>query len=56
MVEPVHPDQRGMLHVIDYLPEAILANDFRLVEPVDRLSQCVVVRVADTTHRRSQAS
>ena len=52
VVKPVHPFQGCVLDFINCLPRAALANNFGLVKPIDRFSQCVVVGVADTANRR----
>ena len=51
MVEPVNPLERRELDSVDASPRAALPNDLGLVEPNDRLSQGVVVGVADTADR-----
>ena len=50
LVEPVHPFQCRKLHVACTTP-ALACNDFRLVQANDAFRQCVVVGVADCTHR-----
>lgn len=43
VVEPVDPLERGVLHVVDALPGAALADELGLVQPDDRLGEGVVV-------------
>ena len=50
LVEPVHPFQCRKLHVACTTP-ALSFNDFRFVQANDAFRQCVVVGVADCTHR-----
>ena len=45
MVEPVDPLERGELDVVEAPPRPRQADHLRLVEPVDRLGQGVVVGV-----------
>ena len=45
VVVPVDPLQRGKLQVLEAAPRSLLAHQLRLVEPVHRLGQRVVVGV-----------
>lgn len=47
MIEPIDPFERRVFHGIDVPPRTTLMDHFRLVEPDDRLSEGVVVRVAN---------
>ena len=51
VVESVHPVQSGVFHFVYIFPGATVANDFSLVQPVDGLSQRIVVGIAHTSDR-----
>src|SRR5437667_3470247 len=51
MVEPVDPFERRVFHRLQMSPRTAAVDHFGLVEADDRLSQCVVVRIADAAHR-----
>src|SRR5690606_30456896 len=51
VVEPVDPLERGELDILEVAPRPVRADQLRLVEPVDRLGESVVVRVADAADR-----
>ena len=46
-IKPVHPFERGVLHLVESLPGTAAADHFSLEKPVDRLGQCVVIGIAD---------
>lgn len=51
VVEPRHPFHLGKLHRLPRLPRAAPVDRFRLVQPVDRLGQRVVVTVSLASDR-----
>jgi hypothetical protein len=55
VVEPVDPFEGGEFYFLEALPRAIGPDHFCLKEPKDRLGQGVVVRIANTSHRRFDA-
>ena len=55
VVEPVDPDERRVLDVVDVAPRAAAPDDLGLVQTVDGLGERVVVRVADATDRALEA-
>jgi len=56
VVEPVDPDERRVLNVVDVAPRPAAPDDLGLVQAVDGLGECVVVRVADAADRALEAS
>ena len=46
VVEPVDPFEGGPFEVFEAAPGSAVADEFGLVEPIDRLGQSVVVGVA----------
>ena len=56
MIEPVDPGQGRQLNRVDTAPWALLADQLRFVQAVDRLSQCVVVGVANASDGWSDAN
>lgn len=53
-VVPVHPGKGCQFEVVGSLPWAFPVDAFGLVEPVGRLREGVVVRIADGAYRRCQ--
>jgi hypothetical protein len=51
VVEPVHPLERGELHVFEGLPGAALADEFGLEKPVDGLGRRIIVGIPAGPHR-----
>jgi len=52
MVEPCHPFQRGQLEGFPRFPRAAPVDQFRLVQPVNRFRQRVVVAITCAADRR----
>jgi hypothetical protein len=55
MIEPVYPAQRGEFDVLEAAPRTATSDQFRLVKAVDRLSEGVVVGVANAADRSGDA-
>ena len=51
IIEPVDPFERGELDGLESSPRSAPPDHFGLVEPVDRLGERIVVRVADAADR-----
>lgn len=56
MIEPIDPLQRRVLDIINMSPGSTSADQFGLVQPVNRLCQRIVERVADASYRCLQTS
>lgn len=56
VIEPVDPFERRQFDGLQIAPRTAFMNDFRLVQTVNRLGQRIVVRVANTAHRRLDTS
>jgi len=55
LVEPVYVLEGGVLDVLEPPPGSLVANQLRLVEPVERFDQGVVVAVAAGANGRRHA-
>lgn len=55
LVEPPHPVQGGELDVVDVVPWPLEAEALGFVEPDERFSESVIVRIADGPDRRDSA-
>jgi hypothetical protein len=51
VVESVDPFERRHRDGLQIAPRTAFMNELRLVQPVDRLGQRIVIRVAYATHR-----
>ena len=56
VIEPGNPFQGGLLYRLLGLPRCTEMNQLSLVQPVDRLGQCVIVAATLAAHRWLYAS
>ena len=54
-VEPINPNEGGVLDLVEIAPGATVMDDLGFVESDDGFGERVVVRVADATDRRLDA-
>ena len=54
VVEPVDPFEGGELEVVEAAPWSFVADEFGLVEPVDRLGERIVATIADAADGRQE--